>query len=59
MFRNLTKRIAGRIHLHDLSMPNEKMSLRWMDAVESDLRRLNIKRWRKKAEDRNEWKDYL
>ena len=30
--------------------------LRWMDAVESDLRRLNIKRWRKKAEDRNEWK---
>ena len=31
--------------------------LRWMDAVESDLRRLNIKRWRKKAEDRNEWKD--
>ena len=43
--------------LENLLMGNQRERDGWMDAVESDLRRLNIKIWRKKAEDRNEWKD--
>ena len=39
-----------------LKRDQRRPRLRWMDAVESNLRRLDIKRWRKKAEDRNEWK---
>ena len=42
--------------LEKLLMGNQRERDGWMDAVESDLRRLNIKIWRKKAEDRNEWK---
>jgi len=29
--------------------------LRWINDVEDDLRRLGVKRWRKKALDREEW----
>jgi hypothetical protein len=29
--------------------------LRWLDYVEDDLKTLEVRRWRKKAEDREEW----
>jgi hypothetical protein len=29
--------------------------LRWINDVEDDLRKLGVKRWRKKALDREEW----
>jgi hypothetical protein len=29
--------------------------LRWMDDVEDDIKALGIRRWRIKAQDRNEW----
>jgi hypothetical protein len=29
--------------------------LRWFDCVEDDLKTLGVRRWRKKAEDREEW----
>jgi hypothetical protein len=30
-------------------------TLRWIDDVESDLRNLDVKRWRSRALDRTEW----
>jgi hypothetical protein len=30
-------------------------SLRWMGCVEDDLETLGVRRWRKKAEDREQW----
>ena len=30
--------------------------MRWQDDVESDLRQLNIRNWRRRAQDRNDWK---
>jgi hypothetical protein len=29
--------------------------LRWLDEVEDDIKALGIRRWRIKAQDRNEW----
>jgi hypothetical protein len=29
--------------------------LRWLDCVEDDLKTLGVRRWRKKAEDHEEW----
>jgi hypothetical protein len=29
--------------------------LRWLDCVEDDLKTLVVRRWRKRAEDREEW----
>jgi hypothetical protein len=29
---------------------------RWLDDVEADLRKMKVKRWRRKAMDRTEWK---
>jgi hypothetical protein len=29
--------------------------LRWLDCVEDDLKTLRVRRWRKRAEDREEW----
>jgi hypothetical protein len=29
--------------------------LRWLDCVENDLKTLRVRRWRKRAEDREEW----
>jgi hypothetical protein len=29
--------------------------LRWLDCVEDDLKTLGVRRWRKRAEDREEW----
>jgi hypothetical protein len=29
--------------------------LRWLDFVEDDLKTLGVRRWRKRAEDREEW----
>jgi hypothetical protein len=29
---------------------------RWLDDVEDDLRNMEVKRWRKKAMDRTEWR---
>jgi hypothetical protein len=29
--------------------------LRWLDDVEDDIKALGIRRWRIKAQDRNEW----
>jgi hypothetical protein len=33
----------------------ERPRLRWLDCVEDDLETLGVKRWRKKAEDCEEW----
>jgi hypothetical protein len=30
-------------------------SLRWLDCVEDDLKTLGVRRWRKRAEDREVW----
>jgi hypothetical protein len=30
---------------------------RWLDDVEDDLRKMEVKRWRKKAMDRTEWRN--
>jgi hypothetical protein len=32
-----------------------KPGLRWLDCVEDDLKTLGVRRWRKKAEDREKW----
>jgi hypothetical protein len=29
--------------------------LRWLDCVEDDLKTLGVRRWRKRAQDREEW----
>jgi hypothetical protein len=34
----------------------EKPRKRWLDDVEDDLRKMEVKRWRKKAMDRTEWR---
>ena len=31
-------------------------NIRWMDSVEQDLKNLGVQRWKRKAEDRNEWR---
>jgi hypothetical protein len=36
---------------HDIVRPK----LRWLDDVEDDIKALGIRRWRIKAQDRNEW----
>jgi hypothetical protein len=36
---------------HDIGRPK----LRWLDDVEGDIKALGIRRWRIKAQDRNEW----
>ena len=33
--------------------------LRWLDGVEEDLRTLGIRGWRRRALDRNRWKEYI
>jgi hypothetical protein len=32
-----------------------RSKLRWLDCIESDLKSMYVKRWRKKAEDRSVW----
>jgi plasmid maintenance system killer protein len=32
-----------------------RLRLRWLDDVENDLRVMKIKRWRKKAQNREDW----
>ena len=33
--------------------------LRWLDGVEEDLRSFGIRGWRKRAQDRDRWKEVL
>jgi hypothetical protein len=33
--------------------------LRWLDDVEADIKALDVKRWRIKAQDRKEWSAFL
>ena len=33
--------------------------LRWLDGVEKDLRTLSIRGWRRRAQDRDRWKEAL
>ena len=36
-----------------------KLTIRWLDGVEEDLRTLGIRGWRRKALDRDRWKEVL
>jgi hypothetical protein len=37
------------------SRRRERPRLRWMEAVEKDLREMKVKRWRQKAVERKKW----
>jgi hypothetical protein len=36
-------------------MDGGRPKIRWLDCIESDLKFVSVKRWRKKAEDRSVW----
>jgi hypothetical protein len=38
-----------------LGNPGGRPRLRWLDCVRDDVKTLGVKRWRKRAEDREEW----
>jgi hypothetical protein len=34
-------------------------SARWLESVETDLRKMGVKNWRRKAQDREQWRTIL
>ena len=41
------------------SLDSGRPKLRWLDGVEEDLRNLGIRGWRRRALDRDRWKEVL
>ena len=50
--RSLKKIFEGKL---EGRRGRRRPTLRWIDDVEDDLRKLGVKQWRRKALDRQEW----
>jgi hypothetical protein len=55
--RSKCRKYVGYIYTHtyNKARPVGRPSLRWMDQVEEDLKRMKVTGWRVETEDKEEW----